>query len=62
MPGGFNLKSLLSNLNPQMLMYSLPLLFMAFQALSSVFSLLVNYWYVLLILPLGGAVQVESTS
>jgi hypothetical protein len=52
----------LSNLNPQMLMYSLPLLFMAFQALSSVFSLLVNYWYVLLILPLGGAVQVESTS
>lgn len=55
MPGGglnFNLSNFLSNLNPQMLLYALPLLFMALQALSSLFSLIVNYWYILLILPL----------
>lgn len=48
----FNLFNLLSNLNPQMLLYALPLLFVALQVLSSLFSLIVNYWYILLILPL----------
>ena len=54
-PGGipsFNLSSILSNLNPQMMIMALPMLFMALQALSSLFSLIINYWYVLLILPL----------
>ena len=31
---------------------ALPMLLMAFQAISSLFSLIINYWYILLILPL----------
>jgi hypothetical protein len=54
MPGGinFDLKGLLSNLNPQMVIYALPLLFVGLQVLSSVVSLVANYWYMLLIIPL----------
>lgn len=49
---GFDLGRILSNINPQMLLYCLPLLFIAFQAMSTLFSLVFNYWYVLLFLPL----------
>ena len=47
-----DLRSILSNLSPQAVIYAIPLILMVFQALSSLLSVLVNYWYVLLVLPL----------
>lgn len=45
-------RSILSNLSPQAVIYAIPLILMVFQALSSLLSVLINYWYVLLVLPL----------
>ena len=47
-----DLRAILSNLSPQAVIYAIPLILMVFQALSSLLSVLVNYWYVLLVLPL----------
>lgn len=55
----FNLGSVVKGLlsNPAMLIYGLPLIMMGFNILSSLFSLVANYWYVLLILPMVPAPQ-----
>ena len=55
----FNLGSVAKGLlsNPAMLIYGLPLIMMGFNILSSLFSLVANYWYVLLILPMVPAPQ-----
>ena len=55
----FNLGSVAKGLlsNPATLIYGLPLIMMGFNILSSLFSLVANYWYVLLILPMVPAPQ-----
>jgi hypothetical protein len=55
----FNIGSVVKGLlsNPGMLIYGLPLIMMGFNILSSLFSLVVNYWYVLMILPMVPAPQ-----
>ena len=55
----FNIGSMVKGLlsNPGLLIYGLPLIMMGFNILSSLFSLVVNYWYVLMILPMVPAPQ-----
>ena len=48
-PGGFNFN--LANVSPQTLLYAIQFLLMALNALTSLFSLVTRYWYVLVLVP-----------
>jgi hypothetical protein len=48
----FDFGALARNLSPQAIVYAIPLVVMALQAVSSLASLAWRYWYVLLIMPL----------